>query len=296
VALRTFQPFPRTAIVTNEDFFSHANVVSTWNYAACQILFAGNCLVAYGGAEHIVLGLLATSVNPWRFLPLLCSSLLLGCGPPKDQPVLGSVFELAGSGTVGRKAEPANTRQLARGDTFAPGDEIRLQGESIAVLSLTPGIYVRCYGGADVAIEQLSIAKNGDETGNAMHMRRAAVRLEGGRLHILLPTAESSRADFKVHSRFGTLNAKAGSLFSVTLNGDSIRILCARGEVNWSEPPGGSTKISAGYFSDRRAADPSSAAEDAVAQAEIMALLDSAQTIADLETAMRNAPAPWRKQ
>jgi hypothetical protein len=279
----------------------------------------GNFVVANGGAEHIVLRDHGTNghedlnpakrdefprrntyVNLARSVPLLFSFLLFSCGPPKDQAVLGSVFQIEGTGTISGKAAPSKTRRLSRDEKFAPGEEIRLRGESVAVLCLTPGIYLRCFRETYLGIEALSVSKDGDETGNAMHMRRAAIRFEEGRVHVLLPAAGPSRADLRVHSRFGTLSAKVGSLFSITLKGDSMRVLCARGELTWSESPSGSTTLGAGYFSDRRSGEDSAvgprlAADDPAAQGEIMALLDSAEAIANLETAARNAPAPWRR-
>jgi hypothetical protein len=242
-----------------------------------------------------------TFLNFVRFASAAIFFLLVGCGPPSDQPVLGSVFQIEGSGTITGKAGPSKSRPLSRDERFAPGDEIRLQRESVAVLCLTPGIYLRCLGETHLRIEELSVSKDGDETGNAMNTRRAAIRLEQGRVHVFLPPAGPSRACLRINSRRGTLTTKAGSLISIALTADSMRVLCARGELAWDEPPSASTTIGAGYFSDWRskggaAEEPSLAADDPKAQGEIMALLDSAQAIAELENAARSAPAPWRRQ
>src|SRR5207253_36502 len=104
----------------------------------------------------------------------------------------------------------------------------------------------------------------------------------------------------KIDSPNGALSAKAGSLFSVTVKGESIRIVCAHGELTSIEPHSASTTLGPGYFwSRRREADPASkpglAADDATAQAEIMRLLESAEAITEMEEAARHAPAPWRQ-
>ena len=229
------------------------------------------------------------------------SFLLVGCGPPSDQPVLGSVFQVEGSGAVASKAAPLKPRPLTRDEKLSPGDEVRLERESVAVLCLTPGIYLRCLGETHIRIEQLSVAKDGDETGNAMYMRRAAIRLESGRVHVFLPSAGPSRASLKITSDRGTVSTKAGSLASIAFSADAQRVLCARGDLAWTEPSTLSMNIAAGYFLERRSdanagAVPRLAADDPAAQGEIMALLDSAQAIADLETAARNSQAPWRRQ
>jgi hypothetical protein len=241
------------------------------------------------------------SANLLRFTALFSSFVVVGCGPPKDQPVLGSVFQIEGSGTVSGKSDSRESRALSRDDNLAAGGEIRLQADSVAVLCLTPGIYLRCLGETRIRIEALSISKDGDETGNAMYMRRATFRLEGGRVHVFLPNAGPSRANLRIDSPRGILTMKAGTLASISLTPDSARVLCARGQVDWSEASSDSINIGAGYFVDHgntalAGREPVSAADDAAAQVEIMALLDSADAIMDLENKARNAPAPWRRQ
>jgi hypothetical protein len=240
------------------------------------------------------------SLNFLRFAGLFCSFLLLGCGLPADQPVLGTVFQLEGRVIIGDTTDHSTKRPARRGDTVAAGDEIRVESQSSAVLSLTPGIYLRCFEETHLGIEELSVSKDGDETANAMNWRRAAVRFEAGQVDFFLPAAGPSRTILRIDSRHGALSAKAGSLFSITLKNDSMRIVCARGEVSSIEERSASTTIGAGYFWDRQpepdpASKPGLAADDATAQAEIMTLLDSAQAIIEVEEAARNAPAPWRR-
>ena len=42
VALRAIEALPHPAIIANEDFFSHANLVSTSSDRLCQALFSGS--------------------------------------------------------------------------------------------------------------------------------------------------------------------------------------------------------------------------------------------------------------
>ena len=230
---------------------------------------------------------------------LLISFLLCGCDPGDIQPVLGSAFQVQGAATISRSrgTQDMKPRSFSTTEKFSAGDTIHLEKESSAVLCLTPGIYVRCPGETQLGIDELTISKDGDDTGNAMHERRAAVHCDNGRLHVFLPIAGASAAQLRIQSRSGTFTAKAGALFSVALADNSVQVVCLRGEVYWNEGPAFSATIPAGHFW-RRTGDslegPKLAAEDATAQQEVMAVLESVQIMADLEDAARKAPAPWR--
>jgi hypothetical protein len=231
---------------------------------------------------------------------LLFACLLSACGRNDGEPVLGFVFQVEGTAESHVRTEPDRSRPLSAGSYFAAGAGIRLLAESSAALCLTPGIYLRCFGPARVEIEDLRVSKDGDETGNSMIMRRAAVRLSDGRFHFFLPRAGSARAELKIETEAGTIIANPGALFFVARKGESIRVLCVRGVVNWENAQAVSTSIVAGYYGERKLAgnaEPAviAASEDAEAQNEVIAALDSAETLSELETNLRNAPAPWRK-
>lgn len=236
---------------------------------------------------------------PWPivlFLGLLFSACDRGVG----QAVLGSVFEVEGTAVASQRTEADRSRPLSAGIQFAAGDDVRILAESSAALCLTPGIYLRCFGPSRLQIENLRVSKDGDETGDAMKSRLAAIRLGEGRIHAFLPSAGSARSELKIDTEAGTIIANPGSLFSVVLSRESIRVLCIRGELRWSKAPASSTSILEGFYCERKLSDDAQtnivpASEDAAAQREVIAALDSAQYIEELETAARNAPAPWRK-
>jgi hypothetical protein len=195
--------------------------------------------------------------------------------------------------------KPDRSRPLSARGSFAAGEEIRVPAESSVALCLIPGIYLRCIGPARVKIDDLRVYKDGDETGNSMNMRRGAIRLGDGRFHVFLPRDGSARAELKIETEVGTLIANPGALLSVTHTSESIRVLCVRGVVNWdTRTPGAS--IAAGYYCERKFASLAEApvlpaSEDSAAQAEVMAALDSADALTEVETKLRNSPAPWRK-
>lgn len=235
---------------------------------------------------------------PWPSV-LLLALILSACSRNDGEPVLGSVFQVEGTAVAGQPTE--GSRPLSAGVQFAAGEEIRVPAESSAALCLTPGIYLRCFGPSRLQIEKLRVSKDGDETGDAMKSRLAIIRLGEGRIHAFLPRAGSAPSELKINTEAaGTISASPGSLFSVLLNRESIRVLCIRGELSWSKASTFSTSILAGYYCERKlsdaaAADVLPASEDAAAQREVIAALDSAQYLDELETKVRNAPAPWRK-
>lgn len=233
---------------------------------------------------------------PWPIVLLLGLSLS-ACSRNDRESVLGSVFQVQGTAVASQRTEADHSRPLSAGSQFAAGDEIRVLAESSAALCLTPGIYLRCFGPSRLQIEDLRISKDGDETGDAMKSRLATIRLGEGRIHAFLPSAGSARTELKINTETtGTIVANPDSLFSVVLGRESIRVLCIRGELNWSKAAG---PIVAGFYCEWNfgGATPEilPASEDAAAQHEVIATLDSANSLEELETATRNAPAPWRK-
>lgn len=237
-----------------------------------------------------------------QWLGLLVLGLpLSACTQKEGEPVLGTVFKVEGTALLDETTASNRSRSLSASDKFSARDEIRVAAESSAALCLTPGIYLRCLGPARLRIEDLRVSKDGDELGNAMKSRRAIIQLDEGRVHVSLPRAGTAPCELKINTAAGTISANAGSIFSVTLKGESIRVLCLRGELTWSNAPAFSTPILPGYYRDRKpgdktAIDPLPASENADAQSEVIAALDSAQYLEELDTAARQAPAPWRKK
>jgi hypothetical protein len=256
------------------------------------------------GADLKIGGLLGMSILRRKVPPaclwlcaLLLGFLLSTCSRNDGESVLGSVFQVHGTAVASKRTEADRPRPLSAGSQFAAGDDIRFLADSSGTLCLTPGIYLRCFGPSRLQIEDLRVSKDGDETGNAMKSRLATIRLGEGRIHAFLPSAGSARPELKITSEAaGTIIANSDSLFSVVPTSESIRVLCIRGELNWSKAAG---SIVAGFYCDWKfkGATPEilPASEDAAAQREVIAALDSAQHIEELETAARNAPAPWRK-
>lgn len=133
-----------------------------------------------------------------------------------------------------------------------------------------------------------------------MSSRLAVIRLGEGQIHAFLPVAGSARTKLQVNTEAGTITANPGALFLVARKPGSIRVLCIRGEVSWTNGRASSTSIGAGYYCERRLkeqalTDAVPASEDATAQREVAAVLDSAHYLDEVEAATRNAPAPWRK-
>jgi hypothetical protein len=227
---------------------------------------------------------------------VLLAFLLSACGRNDGEPVLGFVFQVEGTAVFNPIAQPDRSRALSAGSQFSTREELRLLAESSAALCLTPGIYLHCFGPGRVEIGELRVSKDGDETGNSMNMRRALVRLGEGRFHFFLPRAGSARAELKIETDAGTIIANPGALFSVAHNGEAIRVLCVRGVLSWNLAPRDPISIVAGFYCERKLAAVLPASENADAQGEVIAALDSAETLSELETKLRNAPAPWRKK
>ena len=103
----------------------------------------------------------------------------------------------------------------------------------------------------------------------------------------------------------GTLVAQRGALFSMRLTSETVRVICVDGEVRWSSAGGGHVdEISQGYFRDYRRhdvpagdlkTDLTPVTEDAGAQGDAAATLESAAAFDEFALRVRNAPAPKKQ-
>ena len=157
-----------------------------------------------------------------------------------------------------------------------------------------------------MVIEELRVEKQGDAMVNAMKSRLAAVRQNRGVMYASLPNVGSGSCELSVQTDLGTLAAQRGTIVAVRLTSEAVRVICVDGEVQWTSAPGGRVEeISQGYFRDYRRHDVPNGdlkteltpvTEDAGAQGDAAATLESAAAFDEFVLRVRNAPAPKSSQ
>jgi hypothetical protein len=246
----------------------------------------------------------------WRTIiavAVAVGSLLIfsGCDRNGGREVQGNVLFLRGTVTFeDGKESRRHPQSLTIGSKLSVGDRLETSPNSVASLLLIPGIFVQIGAGTEMVIGELRVQKQGDAMVNAMKSRLATLDLNRGVIYASLPNVGSGSCELNVQTDLGTLVAQRGALVSMRLTSETVRVICVDGEVRWSSAGGGHVdEISQGYFRDYRRHDGSGnekpqlrpVSEDAEAQGDVAATLDSAAAFDEFALRVRNAPAPKKQ-
>jgi hypothetical protein len=227
--------------------------------------------------------------------------ILSGCGRNGGREVQGNVISIRGTVTIdGGKESGSHSQPMAIASKLSVGDRLETSPDAIVSLMLIPGIFVEAGAETEMVIGELRVQKRGDAMEDAIKSRLATLQLNRGVIRASLPDIGSGRCELDVQTGFGTLLAQRGALVSMQLKSEAVRVVCVDGEVEWSSARGGPVdKIPEGYFRDYRQHDKSgdekpqlrSVSEDAEAQADVAATLETAAAFDDFALRARNAPA-----
>ena len=239
-----------------------------------------------------------------------------GCDRNGGREVQGNVIFLRGTVTIESGKENAGHPQPATtASKLSAGDRLETSPNSMAALSLIPGIFMEAGAGTEMVIGELRVQKQGDAMEDAMRSRLATLHLNRGVIYASLPSvgfsvgsvvtwgtiSGSGRCELTVQTDLGTLVAQRRALVSMRLTSETVRVICVDGEVQWSSPRGGRVdEIPQGYFRDYHRHDVPSGnlkrelipvSEDAGAQNDLAAALEIAAAFDDFALRVRNAPA-----
>jgi hypothetical protein len=228
--------------------------------------------------------------------------ILSGCDKNGGREVQGNVISIRGAVAIeSGKESGGHPHSVAIASKLSVGDRLETSPDAMASLLLIPGIFVDVGASAEIVIKELRVEKRGDAMVDAIKSRLATLQLNHGVIRASLPDIGSGRCELNVQTGFGTLLAQRGALASVRLMNETVRVVCVDGEVEWSSAHGGPVdKIPQGYFRDYRGHDGGgneeprlrSVSEDAEAQADVAATLETAAAFDDFVLRARSAPAP----
>src|SRR5437870_2580945 len=117
--------------------------------------------------------------RPFCFLCLLGSFVLDSCRPLFQRQVAGTILSLEGEtrGTLGGRSVA-----LTKGSWVYPGEKITTSADARLELLLLPGVLVALARDTEIEIQELRLARDGDETIRPMTSREAKLRLLRGAL------------------------------------------------------------------------------------------------------------------
>ncbi len=214
----------------------------------------------------------------------------------KSHAIRATILSLKGGGNVWHRQQPG-TEPLSIASLIAAGDRVEMQQGSMAGISLVPGIFLETEDETVCAVEQLAMRKDGNEMEDAVKARAATIRLERGRIRVLMPKTERHRCELRIRTDAGLLLARRNSLFSVLVAEKIVRIVCVNGKIDWNDAISGDrTTIAAGYYLDAGSSARQTVVRaelDQAAEREVEAIYGAADVLEKVVAEMRGAPVHW---
>jgi FecR-like protein len=227
-----------------------------------------------------------------------CSSVLAislcllgnGCSKGITRSTAATVFFVKGNVVFGN-AERNDFRPVSAKSKIHAGDTVRTSDGASLDLALMPGAFVQLSGNSEIKIEDLRLTKDGNETAGGVLDRRAAIRLNRGKIVSLFSHSDRSASEFSVATGQVLLRPDSDCLFSVSTDGTTTRAACGRGELSVPGADRPPMTIVAGYFSQWPAAakEPMAAITDARAQMDV-------KTALDVELKLLDQAAGWQNR
>jgi hypothetical protein len=154
------------------------------------------------------------------------------------------------------------------------------EGASVDLV-LIPGALAQLAGDSEIKIEELTIVKDGNETGDGIRDRRARVHLTRGKIIVLFNRSDTSPSRLTISAGDLTLTPDSDSLFAIWHDGSKSRVTCAKEKIIASVGAQPAITIDAGYFlpSPTPHAKPIAAADDGAAQKDLTESLKAEQQL-----------------
>ena len=217
-------------------------------------------------------------------LALIPALALSGCWEGISREVLATVLSTRGE-IVSSSSKSVEFRPVDRETKLGAGSILRTSSEGQVDLMLIPGALARVSGSSELKIEELSLTKDGNETGDAIRQRMARMELRRGTMVVLF----EGFAHFTIETREATIRVLPSCLLRVDVDEKEVRATCVRGKAYATPKSGQVVTVDAGHFrewpSERGAV---SATEDPRGQKNTLAALEVARSLQELADAQRD--------
>jgi hypothetical protein len=214
---------------------------------------------------------------------LVCfAAFLTGCWEGVSRQVLATVLSVRGE-VVYQMDERDSFHSLTLQSNPGPGSVLRTAGDARVNLALVPGALLQIFGNSELKIEELLLAKDGNETKDGMRKRTARVRLNRGSVHIVFERRDKSELRFTVGTPEVTISTDGDCVCQIRVEGGKTRLTCVYGRAYaWAGHPEPSI-VKAGYFQEWPAGGITMAADDARAQSDVTDALEAEQELRQLQ-------------
>ena len=220
---------------------------------------------------------------------VLCSLLANGCSNGISRATAATVLSIKGRIVFG-PGERDNLVPVTINSRIHQGDIVRSSEGASLDLQLVPGALARLTGDSEITVEELKVVKDGNETADGMRNRSARIRLNRGRILILFSQPDTGGSHVAVVAHDVTVSPHADCLFSISSDGATTRVTCARNKVSVFVAADPRVEIGAGYFQQWPAGGPKPliATGDAAAQIDIADSIEAAERLLDQAMRLQN--------
>ena len=166
-----------------------------------------------------------------RIVSLAVALVQCGCWEGVTRNALPTVLSVDGSAMVsedgGRKFLP-----FLPGAHPGPNALIQTSANSRTAIEILPNILIQLEHDTGIEIVRIAVTKDGNETGNAMRGRSAAIKFLAGRAFVSHTWGEAS-SGFTVATPQGDLVTNSNSLYCLESDERRTRITCVNGTVRF---------------------------------------------------------------
>ena len=209
---------------------------------------------------------------------------LAGCWEGISRDVVPRILSAKGE-IVYSSRDSAEFRPLNSETRFGSGATVRTLGDGQSDLEIIPGALARLCPDSELRFHQLTLVKDGNESGDAIRDRIARIELSRGAMIVLFEGA----AKFTINTPHATITVLPSCLFRLEIGSSKTRLSCVRGKVYATPRTGRAGAIVGGFFQEWPSEhDPLPAAEDLLAQKEIASTLETARALQELDVAQQD--------
>ena len=216
------------------------------------------------------------------FSLIFSAALLSGCWGGVSRHVLATVLSIQGEALYQRsehdKAEPLSPKTNPQSRSV-----LRTSHDAEVSLALLPGALVQISGDSEVSIEELLLAKDGNETEDGVRNRTARIRLNRGSISVVFERRDDSNSRFAIVTPAVIVTANEDCVCHLHVDNAKTRVTCARGKAygaaNASEP----VIIKAGYFQEWPGDGTRAATDEAAAQGDVADALEAEGALQQLQ-------------
>ncbi len=171
------------------------------------------------------------------------------------------------------------------------GDVVKTSPVGEAAIALLPNALIQLHQATELEIGALSLAKDGNETGEAMRRRVAHSALRRGSLTVAHERLDvAAEPDFRIETPFGTLTTNYDCVFVIDVDDRRTRLTAVTGFMSFAPPGKNPAPVDASSVGEWSAdsAVIAAAAADARAQQEISDTLETEQKLRQLRSQLRD--------